>query len=82
MIKTQYQSLIHSGKLQADALQESVCARLDILRQQLVQYAHPQSVYIYGPVGRGKSMLMDLFYSSLAVPSKIRLHYHQILLNV
>ncbi|MAD53795.1 MAG: cell division protein ZapE [Idiomarinaceae bacterium] len=82
MIKTQYQSLIHSGKLQADALQASVCARLDILRQQLVQSAHPQSVYIYGPVGRGKSMLMDLFYNSLAISEKTRLHYHHFMKRI
>lgn len=82
MIKTQYQSLIHSGKLQADTLQASVCARLEHLRQQLVQSIEPTSVYIYGPVGRGKSMLMDLFYGQLNISEKVRLHYHHFMKHI
>ena len=82
MIKTQYQSLIHSGKLQADTLQASVCARLEHAIQQLVQSIEPTSVYIYGPLGRGKSMLMDLFYSQLNISEKVRLHYHHFMKHI
>ncbi|NKQ10495.1 cell division protein ZapE [Pseudomonas sp. SST3] len=36
----------------------------------------PRSVYLWGPVGRGKTWLMDMFHSSLQVPSR-RQHFHR-----
>ncbi|MBP9693923.1 MAG: cell division protein ZapE [Alphaproteobacteria bacterium] len=37
---------------------------------------HPMGLYIYGGVGRGKTMLMDLFYENVPLPKKTRLHFH------
>jgi len=37
----------------------------------------PRGLYIHGSVGRGKTMLMDLFYESLGRPDKRRIHFHQ-----
>ncbi|KAL2278626.1 hypothetical protein FJTKL_14344 [Diaporthe vaccinii] len=44
----------------------------------------PRGLYLFGDVGSGKTMLMDLFYDTLpsAVRSKTRIHYHNFMQDV
>ena len=41
-----------------------------------------KGLYIYGEVGRGKTMLMDLFFDSSPVERKRRAHFHECMLDV
>lgn len=42
----------------------------------------PKGLYIWGSVGRGKTMLMDLFYDAAPVPKRKRVHFHEFLADV
>ena len=42
----------------------------------------PNGLYIVGEVGRGKSMLMDLFFAAADVRRKQRIHFHRFMQNV
>ena len=42
----------------------------------------PRGIYLYGGVGRGKSFLMDCFFSAVPLKRKTRLHFHEFMREV
>jgi cell division protein ZapE len=97
-VREAYVALVAAGELRPDAAQAAVADRLQALENALVaprprpglvarwrgaaEPAPVQGLYIWGGVGRGKSMLMDLFYSHSQVTPKRRVHFHEFMLEV
>ncbi|MEC9328273.1 MAG: cell division protein ZapE [Pseudomonadota bacterium] len=54
------------------------------LRRRLARKIHdsPRGIYLWGGVGRGKTMMMDVFHQSLAGPGTRRAHFHRFMLEI
>ena len=91
-----YEHLVAGGELKPDPEQRAAAERLEGLGRDLAAPTIgrlgrllgakpppvPRGIYLWGAVGRGKSMLMDLFYAEAPVPAKRRVHFHAFMLDV
>lgn len=70
-----YQAALEAG-FKPDTAQQTAAQSLERCYQQLqADEVAIQGVYLWGPVGRGKTWLMDRFFASLTIPAQ-RLHFH------
>ncbi len=53
-----------------------------ILSSILAEPAALKGIYLYGTVGTGKSMLMDLFFDKLELDKKQKVHFHAFMLEI
>ncbi|CAN5456998.1 cell division protein ZapE [soil metagenome] len=92
-----YEDALTRRGFQADEAQHRAVMRLQQMVDEWTEYRHarrnkllrmvarpeiPRSVYLWGGVGRGKSFLMDSFYSVVPLVRKTRVHFHEFMRSV
>ena len=88
-VRAAYDELVARGALSPDPAQAEAAGAFDRVLADLT-HARPRRVfgffekpravrglYLHGEVGRGKTMLMDLFFAAVPFPEKRRLHFHE-----
>ena len=96
-VTDQYHALVAAGELRADSDQARAVAALARVQAELEAVPPRGStiwrflrrkpdpargLYLWGGVGRGKSMLMDLFFENVGINRKRRAHFHEFMLDI
>jgi cell division protein ZapE len=84
-LRAAYQDRLAAGAIGADPVQARAVVALFRVELDLAAVRQGgmfrktegvRGAYLWGPVGRGKSMLMDLFFSCAPIGAKSRVHFH------
>lgn len=90
-VSAAYRAALAAGELRPDAGQDRAVARLEALAKALARTRGfsffrkpeaPRGLYIWGDVGRGKTLVMDLFYEQVPLPAKRRAHFNSFMVDV
>lgn len=96
-ILKRYDERVSLGEIEPDGAQRAAAERLGQLDADLAALSAdqgalkrffskapepPRGLYIFGAVGRGKTMLMDLFFEETAFEPKRRAHFHEFMADV
>ena len=93
-----YEERLALGEIESDPAQAAVVRRLDGLARELAaqqsqrsmrlpffrsgRRPQPRGLYIHGGVGRGKTMMMDLFHEAASFEPRRRIHFHAFMTEV
>lgn len=95
--KAWYEAISKQPDFVHDAAQAEAIAKLDALWHELIEFKSrrnqflgrslfspdvPKGLYVWGGVGRGKTLLMDAFYDCLPYRRKRRIHFHNFMAEV
>jgi cell division protein ZapE len=93
-LRAAYQSRVGNGTIHADAAQEAALDTLQQFADGLLTSGRKfpfwskgpsserQGLYLYGPVGRGKTMLMDMLMAAVPGVPQRRVHFHAFMLEI
>ncbi|MBV9331637.1 MAG: AFG1 family ATPase [Alphaproteobacteria bacterium] len=91
-LEQRYLKSVAAGTLVRDPAQERAIARLEALSDALAHYRPkrwlfraappPRGLYLWGDVGRGKSLLMDMFFDAARLRAKRRVHFNAFMTEI
>ena len=95
-ISDKFEQLVKDKEIQFDQKQYELINILAEKSEEFIAYTEqsllkriinkkmnrPLGMYIYGQVGRGKSMIMDLFYNNIDISQKRRVHFNEFMNEV
>jgi cell division protein ZapE len=94
LFRAAFEARLRSGEMRTDPAQQGAVAALERLETDFAEtrpngvaalFRKPEpvrGVYLWGPVGRGKSALMDLFFEAVPVQPKRRVHFYVFMAEV